>query len=299
MTMNVVGASICDEELIVQGEARDIQLPNTEHVSQISVDVSITALLSFVSSCCHSSLLGATGPLGSACDRSIRSCRSNSGHYYQPKTMTNDLNWSGYLSTILDLNYCPMHRLVDRWPKLYTFPVGLAPREVDWTFANLRQKRLTTALNSSAGFSRNQGLTDQDTSLWSRQQVAGPICTTTDSETPSASTFSARTRWSAWSQVRCACCCSNPGIYKLHLSFNALMFSLSFCFSGVLGLNFLITEIPFEVFTYSETNPMCFEETPADKFPYMVRYPCFQKVDFFFENIQTASKLTIRVSTEL
>lgn len=44
-----------------------------------------------------------------------------------------------------------------------------------------------------------------------------------------------------------------------------------FCFSGVLGLNFLITEIPFEVFTYSETDPMCFEETPADKFPYMVR----------------------------
>ena len=40
MTMNLVGASICDEELIVQGEARDIQLPNTEHVSQISVDVS-------------------------------------------------------------------------------------------------------------------------------------------------------------------------------------------------------------------------------------------------------------------
>lgn len=40
MTMNLIGASICDEELIVQGEARDIQLPNTEHVSQISVDVS-------------------------------------------------------------------------------------------------------------------------------------------------------------------------------------------------------------------------------------------------------------------
>jgi hypothetical protein len=38
--MNLIGASICDEELIVQGEARDIQLPNTEHVSQISVDVS-------------------------------------------------------------------------------------------------------------------------------------------------------------------------------------------------------------------------------------------------------------------
>lgn len=36
------------------------------------------------------------------------------------------------------------------------------------------------------------------------------------------------------------------------------------------GLNFLITEIPFEVFTYSETNPMCFEETPEDPFPYMV-----------------------------
>jgi len=32
----------------------------------------------------------------------------------------------------------------------------------------------------------------------------------------------------------------------------------------------LITEIPFEVFTYSETDPMCFEETPEDPFPYMV-----------------------------
>jgi hypothetical protein len=39
MTMNLSGASICDEELL-QGEARDIQLPNTEHISQISVDVS-------------------------------------------------------------------------------------------------------------------------------------------------------------------------------------------------------------------------------------------------------------------
>lgn len=37
--MNLSGASICDEEL-VQGEARDIQLPNTEHISKISVDVS-------------------------------------------------------------------------------------------------------------------------------------------------------------------------------------------------------------------------------------------------------------------
>jgi hypothetical protein len=39
----------------------------------------------------------------------------------------------------------------------------------------------------------------------------------------------------------------------------------------LVGLNFLITEIPFEVFTYSETDPMCFEETPEDPFPYMVR----------------------------
>ncbi|KAF9992306.1 hypothetical protein BGZ65_012410, partial [Modicella reniformis] len=37
--MNLIGASICDEEIIVQGEARDIQLPNTEHISKISVDV--------------------------------------------------------------------------------------------------------------------------------------------------------------------------------------------------------------------------------------------------------------------
>ena len=46
--MNLVGASICDEELIVQGEARDIQLPNTEHVSQISVDVSAMSDSHFV-----------------------------------------------------------------------------------------------------------------------------------------------------------------------------------------------------------------------------------------------------------
>ncbi|CAH1755830.1 1235_t:CDS:10 [Entrophospora sp. SA101] len=36
------------------------------------------------------------------------------------------------------------------------------------------------------------------------------------------------------------------------------------------GLNFLISEIPYEVFTYSEQNPMCFEGTPSNMFPYMI-----------------------------
>nr|CAG8445916.1 2859_t:CDS:10 [Entrophospora candida] len=32
----------------------------------------------------------------------------------------------------------------------------------------------------------------------------------------------------------------------------------------------LINEIPYEVFTYSEQNPMCFEGTPSNMFPYMI-----------------------------
>ncbi|CAJ0908741.1 15232_t:CDS:2 [Entrophospora sp. SA101] len=36
------------------------------------------------------------------------------------------------------------------------------------------------------------------------------------------------------------------------------------------GLNFLISQIPYEVFTYSEQNPMCFEGTPSNMFPYMI-----------------------------
>jgi len=41
----------------------------------------------------------------------------------------------------------------------------------------------------------------------------------------------------------------------------------------VLGLNFLIAEIPYEVFTYSESDPMCFEYSPSappNMFPYML-----------------------------
>lgn len=39
-----------------------------------------------------------------------------------------------------------------------------------------------------------------------------------------------------------------------------------------LGLNFFITEIPYEVFTYNEqeTDPMRFEEKTRDIYPYMV-----------------------------
>jgi type II pantothenate kinase len=38
----------------------------------------------------------------------------------------------------------------------------------------------------------------------------------------------------------------------------------------IIGLNFFITEIPYEVFTYSEVNPMQFEERTQDLYPYMV-----------------------------
>ncbi|KAJ1984765.1 hypothetical protein H4R34_000453 [Dimargaris verticillata] len=38
----------------------------------------------------------------------------------------------------------------------------------------------------------------------------------------------------------------------------------------VAGLNFFITKIPDEVFTYSHEAPMCFQKTPKDQFPYML-----------------------------
>ncbi|RUP51674.1 fumble-domain-containing protein [Jimgerdemannia flammicorona] len=37
----------------------------------------------------------------------------------------------------------------------------------------------------------------------------------------------------------------------------------------ITGLNFFITEIPYEVFTYTQTDPMGFEETPKNIYPYM------------------------------
>lgn len=39
-----------------------------------------------------------------------------------------------------------------------------------------------------------------------------------------------------------------------------------------IGLNFFITEIPYEVFTYNEqeADPMRFEEKTRDIYPYMV-----------------------------
>ena len=39
------------------------------------------------------------------------------------------------------------------------------------------------------------------------------------------------------------------------------------------GLDFFITEIPYEVFTYTEEDPMHFEEARADVYPYLVRAP--------------------------
>ncbi|RUS27179.1 fumble-domain-containing protein, partial [Jimgerdemannia flammicorona] len=38
----------------------------------------------------------------------------------------------------------------------------------------------------------------------------------------------------------------------------------------ITGLNFFITEIPYEVFTYTQTDPMGFEETPKNIYPYML-----------------------------
>lgn len=50
------------------------------------------------------------------------------------------------------------------------------------------------------------------------------------------------------------------------------MVSLTFFSLLCVGLNFFITEIPYEVFTYSEINPMQFEERTQDLYPYMVTY---------------------------
>ena len=38
----------------------------------------------------------------------------------------------------------------------------------------------------------------------------------------------------------------------------------------IMGLDFFITEIPREVFTYSETDPMCFQEPRVDIYPYLL-----------------------------
>lgn len=38
------------------------------------------------------------------------------------------------------------------------------------------------------------------------------------------------------------------------------------------GLDFFITEIPEEVFAYSDENPMEFAETRADIYPYLVGF---------------------------
>ena len=40
-----------------------------------------------------------------------------------------------------------------------------------------------------------------------------------------------------------------------------------------IGLNYLVRQVPYEVFTYDERRekqPMVYEETPKDLFPYMV-----------------------------
>lgn len=40
----------------------------------------------------------------------------------------------------------------------------------------------------------------------------------------------------------------------------------------IVGLDFFITEIPEEVFTYSDEEPMRFTETPPDIYPYLVGF---------------------------
>lgn len=45
---------------------------------------------------------------------------------------------------------------------------------------------------------------------------------------------------------------------------------------SVVGLDFFITEIPFEVFTYSEQNPMSFVRASSNIYPYLVCCNNFQ-----------------------
>ncbi|KAF9951991.1 hypothetical protein BGZ72_006592 [Mortierella alpina] len=164
MTMNLVGASICDEELIVQGEARDIQLPNTEHVSQISVDIggSLAKVVYF------SRTAGKKGG------------RLNF-RKFETEKIDECIAFIGHLLEESRANR-PGHEFVIK---------------ATGGGAHLYYEKFRDTLNVN--------IQRED-------------------------------------EMECL----------------------------ITGLNFLITEIPFEVFTYSEANPMCFEETPADPFPYML-----------------------------
>ncbi|KAF9580633.1 hypothetical protein BGW38_002646 [Lunasporangiospora selenospora] len=163
MTMNVIGASICDEEIIVQGEARDIQLPNTEHVSQISVDVggSLAKVIYFTRRAGH------------------KGGRLNFRKFETEK-----------------IEEC-----------------------IDFIDGLLKESRVRRP--------------DQDFVI---KATGGGAHLYYDR-------FRERLGVSIQKEDEMECL--------------------------ITGLNFLITEIPFEVFTYSEANPMCFEETPANPFPYM------------------------------
>ncbi|CAO3573224.1 unnamed protein product [Mortierella alpina] len=173
MTMNLIGASICDEELIVQGEARDIQLPNTEHVSQISVDIggSLAKVVYFSRT---------AGKKGGRLNfrkfetEKIDECIAFMGHLLEESRASR-----------------PGHEFVIK---------------ATGGGAHLYYEKFRDTLNVN--------IQRED-------------------------------------EMECL----------------------------ITGLNFLITEIPFEVFTYSEANPMCFEETPSDPFPYMVG------LDFFWQSL--------------
>ncbi|KAF9538649.1 hypothetical protein EC957_006386 [Mortierella hygrophila] len=164
MTMNLIGASICDEELIVQGEARDIQLPNTEHVSQISVDV------------------------GGSLAKVVYFSRI-------PGTKGGRLNFRKFETEKIDECIAFISRLLEE--SRANRPGHEFVIKATGGGAHLYYERLRETL-------------------------------------------------------------------KVNIQREDEMECL------ITGLNFLITEIPFEVFTYSETDPMCFEETPEDPFPYML-----------------------------
>ena len=54
------------------------------------------------------------------------------------------------------------------------------------------------------------------------------------------------------------------------LIIGTLLLVSGFCYSASAGLDFFITEIPEEVFAYSDTNPMQFQEARADIYPYLL-----------------------------
>jgi len=64
--------------------------------------------------------------------------------------------------------------------------------------------------------------------------------------------------------------CLIAGGFTLEFRITLYLRRILFVFNITLGLNFLIAEIPYETFTYTKSNQMCFEERSNTRFPYMV-----------------------------